>query len=96
MEATPGAQNADQGRVDEWLVAAGRELGLENATMSPQGLDSADILADLVSRHVDPDAAAPTVFLLGMAAGRALDPAVAAHDHVEKLTALARSWKTEE
>lgn len=82
-------------RIAEWLAASGRELGLEDAAESAQGLDAADALAAAVGEHVGAEAVAATVFLLGTAAGRASDPAVAAHDFVEKLDALARSWNAD-
>jgi hypothetical protein len=87
-------QNTDQttDQTTEWLAASARELGLEDAVESVQGLDAAETLARSVGEHVDPAVAASTVFLLGVAAGRAADPAVAAHDFVDKLDALARSW----
>ncbi len=81
--------------VTEWLAASARELGLEDATESAQGLDAAEVLAGLVGEHVDAAAVASSVFLLGVAAGRASDPAVAAHDFVEKLDALARGWNAD-
>ncbi len=82
-------------QITEWLAASGRELGLEDAAESAHGIDAADRLAALVAEHVDPAAAASTAFLVGVAAGRAADPAVAAHDFVEKLDALARSWNAD-
>jgi hypothetical protein len=44
---------------------------------------------------VEAAAAPSTVFLVGVAAGRAADPAVAARDFTEKLSALARSWNAD-
>lgn len=82
-------------QVTEWLDAARRELGLEDAVASTRGLDAAGALAELVGDQVDPVGIAPSVFLLGVAAGRAADPGIAAHDFVEKLGALARSWNAD-
>ncbi|MBW0117219.1 DUF6457 domain-containing protein [Pseudonocardia abyssalis] len=79
-------------RTDEWLTAARTELGLEDAAEGAQGLDAAAELDALVRDNVDGSVAASTVFLLGLAAGRSADPAVAAHDFTEKLSALARSF----
>lgn len=86
-------QGSDQ--VTEWPAASGRELGLVDATERVQGLDAAETLAAVVGEHVDPAVAAKTVFLLGVAAGRASDRAVAAHDFVDKLDALGRSWNAD-
>jgi hypothetical protein len=77
---------------DEWLVAVQHELGLEGATVARPGLDAATGLAELVGGAVGLSVAPATVFLLGLAAGRAADPSVAAHDFTDKLGALARSW----
>lgn len=82
----------------EWLVAARAELGLEESAEGDQGLDAARDLAELVADNVDgsgTSVATSTVFLLGVAAGRASDPGVAAHDFTEKLAALAKSWNAD-
>jgi hypothetical protein len=81
--------------VQEWLTAARRELGLEDAAEGEQGLGAAEALAALVHEKVGPAAAPSTVFLVGVAAGRAADPAVAARDFTEKLSTLARSWNAD-
>jgi hypothetical protein len=81
--------------VQEWLSAARRELGLEDAAEGEQGLDAAEALAAIVHEKVEAAAAPSTVFLVGVAAGRAADPAVAARDFTEKLSALARSWNAD-
>jgi hypothetical protein len=80
---------------DQWLAAARHELGLEEATGSSAGLDAATELSSLVSGTVGPSVAPATVFLLGLAAGRAAEPSVAARDFTEKLGALARSWNAD-
>ena len=36
-----------------------------------------------------------TAFLVGVAAGRADDPAVAARDYAEKISNLAKGWNSE-
>ncbi|GAA2553463.1 DUF6457 domain-containing protein [Pseudonocardia hydrocarbonoxydans] len=79
-------------RTAEWLTAARTELGLEDAAEGQQALDAAAELDALVRTNVDGAVAAQTVFLLGLAAGRSAEPAVAAHDFTEKLSALARSY----
>lgn len=79
-------------RTTEWLTAARTELGLEEAAEGRHGLAAAAELDALVREHVDGSVAPSTVFLLGLAAGRSAEPAVAAHDFTEKLAALARSY----
>lgn len=90
------SETTDSGQ--EWLLAARGELGLEEAAEGDQGLNAAQKLAELVADNVDgsgTSVATSTVFLLGIAAGRAADPAVAAHDFTEKLAALAKSWNAD-
>jgi hypothetical protein len=40
-------------------------------------------------------AAPVTAFLIGVAAGRAADPAVAARDYAQRITRLADGWESE-
>jgi aconitase B len=81
--------------VNEWTTAVETELGLENAIDSEQGLRSLDGLAEQVARHVDAAAVGRTAFLVGVAAGRAEEPAVAAQDIAQKLGAMAQGWNSD-
>ncbi len=69
-----------------------RELGLEGAL---DGVGLVDTVLDLtsdVARGVSRPGAPVTAFLIGVAAGRAEDPAVAARDYAEKIGRLAATW----
>jgi hypothetical protein len=79
----------------EWITAVQFELGLEDATDSDTGLDALGGLATTVGGRVGSDAIARTAFLVGVAAGRAEEPAVAARDYAQKLSALAEGWDSE-
>jgi hypothetical protein len=78
-----------------WMTAVELELGLESGVDSAQGLEPVDELSSRISREVTPEAAARTAFLLGVAAGRAQEPAVAAQDMAQKLGALADGWSAD-
>jgi hypothetical protein len=77
-----------------WLTAVGQELGLELDT-DQQQFAALDELAQQVGATVDQALTARTLFLVGVAAGRAADPAVATHDFAGKLAALARGWNAD-
>lgn len=87
MTGSPDAQ-----ALSEWVAAVSRELGLG------AGLDSAglvDMVLDLtsdVAHGVSRPGAPVTAFLIGVAAGRAEDPAAAARDHAARISALAAGW----
>jgi hypothetical protein len=81
--------------VSEWMTAVEKELGLEGAIVSDQGLDPVDDLGDQVEQHVGAAAVRRTAFLVGVAAGRAEQPAVAAQDFAQKLSAMAQGWHSE-
>ncbi|QIM18860.1 hypothetical protein G7066_10160 [Leucobacter coleopterorum] len=76
--------------LDSWLAAAAAELGLD-----PEAVNIATLLD--VARDVAHDVARPaaplTTFLLGIAVGRAEDPAAALAQHAQTLTALAAGWE---
>jgi Domain of unknown function (DUF6457) len=80
--------------MSEWVTAVARELGLE--------LDDAaivDLVLDLtsdVAHGVSRPAAPVTAFLVGVAAGRADDPTVAARDYAGKIGKLADGWDADE
>jgi aconitase B len=76
----------------EWTTAVETELGLRGSEDSPQGLEALDRLADRVTEQVGDRAALRTAFLVGVAAGRAQDPPVAAQDIAQKLGAMAEGW----
>lgn len=80
----------------EWTAAVARELGLENAVDDSSSADTIAWLTSHVVDGVDPAAAPLTAFLIGVAAGRADDPAVAARDYVEKVTHMADGWTRDE
>jgi aconitase B len=81
--------------VNEWTTAVETELGLEDAIDSEQGLHSLDGLAEQVARHVGEAAVGRTAFLVGIASGRASEPAVAAQDIAQKLSAMAQGWNSD-
>lgn len=80
---------------DEWTGAVEIELGLEPAVDSNQGLDALDELVARVSGTIGATAAGRTAFLAGVAAGRAEEPAIAAQDIAQKLSALAEGWDSD-
>ena len=85
--------SSDAQALSEWVTAVVRELGLEEA-MSEGG--TVDMVLDLtsdVAHGVSRPGAPVTAFLVGVAAGRADDPAVAARDYAQKISALADGWK---
>lgn len=76
----------------DWVAAVGRELGLEDAV---EGVGLVDTVLDLtsdVAHGVSRPGAPVTAFLVGVAAGRAEDPAVAARDYAQRIGRLASSW----
>ncbi len=77
-----------------WRTAVEQELGLELDTEA-QTLDALDELSRQIATAVDPDLAARTLFLVGVAAGRAADPSAAAHDYAGKLAVLAGGWNAD-
>src|SRR3954447_15134036 len=84
--------SGDANALSEWVTAVARELGLEEALDS---LGTVDLVLDLtsdVARGVSRPGARVTAFLVGIAAGRADDPAVAARDYAGKISKLAEGW----
>jgi hypothetical protein len=82
--------------MSEWNAAVCRELGLPEATDTEGATKLVlDVTGD-VAHGVTRPAAPVTAFLIGIAAGRAEDPVVAARDYAEKVSGLARSWKADE
>lgn len=80
----------------EWNTAVARELGLEGAADDSSNADTIAGLMSHVIDGVDPAATPMTAFLIGVAAGRADDLAVAARDYVEKVSHLADGWTSDE
>lgn len=78
--------------MSEWTEAVCRQLGLPEA-MDTDGATKLvlDVTGD-VAHGVARPAAPVTAFLIGLAAGRADDPVVAARDYAEQISGLARSW----
>ncbi|MDR7279983.1 DUF6457 domain-containing protein [Catenuloplanes atrovinosus] len=73
--------------LDEWVVAAAVELGLEPADV-PVGL-VLELAKDVAHNVVRPGAPV-TAFLLGLAVGRGAEP----DDAAARLSALAVQWPT--
>ncbi|HVL83253.1 MAG TPA: DUF6457 domain-containing protein [Pseudonocardia sp.] len=81
--------------MSEWTAAVCRELGLPEATDTDGATKLVlDVTGD-VAHGVARPAAPVTAFLIGLAAGRAEDPVVAARDYAQKVSGLARSWNAE-
>jgi hypothetical protein len=84
--------SSDAQALSEWVTAVARELGLEEPLASG---DTTDLVLDLtsdVAHGVSRPGAPVTAFLVGVAVGRADDPAVAARDYAQKISALADRW----
>jgi Domain of unknown function (DUF6457) len=86
------AESSDTRALSEWVSAVVRELGLEGALDTSGVVDLVLDLTSDVAHGVSRPGAPVTAFLVGIAAGRAADPAVAARDYAEKISALADSW----
>src|SRR4029079_4680961 len=86
---------SDAQALSDWVTAVARELGLEESLDS---LGTVDLVLDLTSdvAHGGSRPGAPvTAFLVGVAAGRADDPAVAARDYAGKIAKLADGWEAD-
>lgn len=85
----------DAHALTDWLTAVALELGLEGTLETPTTTDMVlDLTAD-VAHSVSRPGAPVTAFLIGVAAGRADDPAVAARDYAEKIKNLATGWDSD-
>jgi uncharacterized protein DUF6457 len=82
----------DAKAMSEWVTAVVLELGLEGAVDSGTVVDMVLDLTSDVAHGVSRPAAPVTAFLLGIAAGRADDPAVAGRDYAGKVSRLAAGW----
>lgn len=85
-------ESSDATALTEWLTAVTLELGLEDALESRTTVDTVLDLTSDVAHGVSRPGAPVTAFLVGVAAGRADDPAVAARDYAEKIRNLAKGW----
>lgn len=79
--------------IQEWVAAVARQLGLDLAAADQQEIVTAvlDLTAD-VAHGVSRPAAPVTAFLVGLAAGRAADPAAAVPSHIAAVGDLAALW----
>ena len=83
-------ESSDATALSEWVAAVARELGL--GEVPPGTVDMVlDLTAD-VAHGVSRPGAPVTAFLVGLAAGRASDPAAAATSHAAAISTLAASW----
>lgn len=80
----------------EWLLAATRELGIEGALDEESITRTIGDANSAVDREIGAAAAPMTTFLIGVAAGRAADPAVAARDYAQKIARAAAGWHSDE
>lgn len=85
----------DANALSEWVTAVAQELGLEDAVDSAGTVDMVLELTSDVAHHVSRPGAPVTAFLIGVAAGRAEEPGVAARDYAEKITNLAKGWASD-
>jgi hypothetical protein len=86
------ADSSDASALSEWVTAVARELGLEGSLDTSSSVDMVLDLTSDVAHGVSRPGAPVTAFLVGVAAGRADDPAVAARDYAQKISAMADGW----
>ncbi|OLT06929.1 hypothetical protein BJF90_15130 [Pseudonocardia sp. CNS-004] len=77
--------------MSEWVAAVVEELGIE-ASVGGEVVDMVLDLTSDVAHGVSRPGAPVTAFLVGLAAGRAGDPAAAAREYAGKISALADRW----
>jgi Domain of unknown function (DUF6457) len=87
--------SSDAKALSEWVDAVSQELGLEGAVDNATTVDMVLDLTSDVAHGVSRPGAPVTAFLIGLAAGRAADPAVAARDYSQKISRLADGWDSE-
>jgi hypothetical protein len=87
--------SSDATALSAWITAVSQELGLEDALEQGSTVDMVLDLTSDVAHDVSRPGAPVTAFLVGVAAGRADDPAVAARDYAEKIRNLAKGWDSE-
>ena len=88
-------QSSDARALSEWVTAVTHELGLDEALGAGGVVDTVLDLTSDVAHHVSRPGAPVTAFLIGMAAGRAEEPAVAARDYAGKIGHLAEGWNAD-
>jgi Domain of unknown function (DUF6457) len=89
------AESSEASALSEWVTAVVRELGIEGALEREGVVDMVLDLTSDVAHGVSRPGAPVTAFLIGVAAGRADDPAVAARDYAQKIGHLADGWGRE-
>ena len=89
-------ESSDAIALSAWIDAVGRELAFEEAVDSAAAVDTVLKLASDVAHNVSRPAAPVTAFLVGVAAGRADDPGVAARDYAHRIARLAQGWNAGE
>ena len=88
------AASDDANALTDWLTAVSRELGLGNVVEADGLVDMVLDTTGDVAHGVSRPGAPVTAFLIGIAAGRADDPAVAARDYAGKISKLAHGWQS--
>lgn len=73
--------------LDQWVAAAVQELGLGPADVQTKAV--LDVARDVAHEVLRPGAPV-TAYLIGVAVGRGADPA----DAAERISALARTWRS--
>lgn len=87
-------ESSDASAMSEWVTAVTQELGLTDTVGAT--VDTVLDLTSDVAHGVSRPAAPVTAFLIGVAAGRADDTAVAARDYAGKISHLAAGWGSDE
>lgn len=87
--------SSDATALSDWVTAVSMELGLDDAVDSDGIIDTVLDLTSDVAHHVSRPGAPVTAFLVGVAAGRAADPKVAARDLAAKIAKLAEGWNAD-
>jgi hypothetical protein len=88
-------ESSDASALSEWVTAVAHELGLEDAVEAGGVVDTVLDLTSDVAHGVSRPGAPVTAFLVGLAAGRQAEPAVAARDYAQKISALAEGWNSD-
>ena len=80
--------------LQDWVAAVGRLLGIDGVLDTGGVIDTVlDLTAD-VAHGVNRPAAPVTAFLVGLAAGRAANPAAALEEAVDAVSSMAAGWRT--
>lgn len=85
-------ESSDARALSGWVAAVARELHLDEVLDSAAIVDLVLDLTSDVAHGVSRPGAPVTAFLVGVAAGRAADPAAAARDYSQKISYLAATW----